>query len=295
MQLIDGKRISREIQDEIRAEVQRMQAAGLRPPHLAAVIVGENPASQTYVRHKLEACAYAGFRSTRIQLDAQVSEADLLAEIRRLNEDPELDGFIVQLPLPPQIDPQRVTEAILPAKDVDGFHPVNIGMMTLNFPSILPATPLGIMELLRRSGIETRGRHCVVIGRSRIVGRPVSIMLSQGGEATVTLCHTRTPRELLLQQCRQADILVVAAGQPGLLTAEMVKPGAVVIDVGTNRVEAPGTKSGYRMAGDVAFDEVAPLCSYITPVPGGVGPMTVAMLLRNTLEACQRRHAAGQS
>lgn len=287
MQLLDGSALSQQVKDQIKAEVSDIVQTGKRPPHLAAILVGEDGGSLTYVSHKMKACEYVGFRSSLFHY-ADISEADLLAKIAELNADPELDGFIVQLPLPKHINEQRVLEAVAPQKDVDGFHPQNIGNLVLNVPCLQPATPSGIIEILAHYGIETAGKHCVVIGRSRIVGRPVSVLLSRGGaqgECTVTLCHSRTPKEMLHTFTKMADIVVVATGKPGTLTGDMVKDGVVIIDVGTTRVPAPDTKSGWRLMGDVAFDSVAPKASHITPVPGGVGPMTVAMLLKNTLLA----------
>jgi methylenetetrahydrofolate dehydrogenase (NADP+)/methenyltetrahydrofolate cyclohydrolase len=287
MQILDGKRLAQEIKDELRAEVAQLTASGRRPPFLAAVLVGEDPASQSYVRHKTEACAYAGIGSEVIRRPGDIPQEALLDIVRQLNEDEGVDGFIVQLPLPAHIEAETVLASMLPRKDVDGFHPVNVGRMTLGLSALLPATPKGIVEMIRRFGIETRGKHCVVVGRSRIVGRPVSVLLSGAGEAadaTVTLCHSRTPAPLLRLLCLQADILVAATGRPGSIGGDMVKPGAVVIDVGTTRVEAPGTKLGYRLQGDVDFESAAARASWITPVPGGVGPMTVVSLLQNTLE-----------
>ena len=288
MELLDGKKISQDIKNEIRAEVSRLLKAGKRPPHLVAILVGDNSASRIYVKNKMQACEYVGFSSTMKRLPDTITEEELLNQVRRFNEDPDVDGIIVQMPLPDHITPQEVTQTIDPSKDVDGFHPVNVGLMTLNFPCLMPATPSGILELLRRYNIPTKGKHCVVVGRSRIVGRPTSIMMSRGGnpgEATVSLCHKYTPPEDLKRICPQGDIVIVAVGKPGLITADMIKEGAVVIDVGINRVPASDTKSGYRLKGDVDFEEVAKKASYITPVPGGVGPMTIAMLLRNTLDA----------
>ncbi len=288
MQLLDGKQVSLTIKDELRAEVKGLLAQGQRPPHLAVVLVGDDPASRTYVRGKLEACEYVGYSSTLKRLPASITEDQLKSQIRRFNEDPDVDGIIVQMPLPDHITPQLVTQTILPTKDVDGFHPENVGLMTLNFPCLLPATPAGILELLARYHIPTKGKHCVVVGRSRIVGRPTSIMMSRGGspgEATVTLCHKYTPPEMLREICPQADIVIVAVGKPNLITADMIKEGAVVVDVGINRIEDPTRKTGFRLVGDVDFEGVSKKASFITPVPGGVGPMTVAMLLKNTLEA----------
>lgn len=290
MQLLDGKALATQIKTEIAAEVARMVANGAPKPHLAAILVGNDSASETYVAHKVKACQEVGFDSTLIRLSEQTTEAELLDYIAQLNDDPQIDGFIVQLPLPPAINPDNVTLAIDYRKDVDGFHPVNVGRMVQGLPCFLPATPFGIVELLRRNQIETAGKHCVVVGRSNIVGKPVSMMLAQNSptaNCTVTLCHSRTRN--LAAYTRQADILIAALGKPEFVTADMVKQGAVIIDVGTTRVPDPSKKSGYRLAGDVKFDEVAPLCSYITPVPGGVGPMTVISLITNTLRAAQRK------
>ncbi|GAB4403160.1 MAG: tetrahydrofolate dehydrogenase/cyclohydrolase catalytic domain-containing protein [Bacteroidia bacterium] len=287
-QLLDGVAVSDAIKREIRDEVRLITAAGRRPPHLVAILVGDNPASLTYVKNKMRATEYVGFSSTMKRLPANVSEAELLGKVRAYNEDPDVDGIIVQMPLPDHITPQQVTQNISPDKDVDGFHPINVGLMTLNFPCLMPATPSGILELLHRYDIPTKGKHCVMVGRSRIVGRPTSIMMSRGGdpgEATVSLCHKYTPPEELARIVPQGDIVIVAVGIPNLVTAEMIKEGAVVIDVGMNRVPDPEKKSGYRLQGDVDFDGIVQKASYITPVPGGVGPMTIAMLLRNTLEA----------
>ena len=292
MQLLDGKKVSQEIKDEIKQEVDLLIAAGKRPPHLVAVWVGENLASKTYLRGKMRACEYVGYSSTLQRLPSGISEADLLAKVRFFNQNPDVDGIIVQMPLPEHITPQNITQAILPEKDVDGFHPVNVGLMTLNFPCLMPATPSGILELISRYQIPTKGKHCVMVGKSRIVGRPTSILMSRDGdpgEATVTVAHIHTPPAHLKELCLQADILIVATGNPGLITADMVKEGVVVIDVGITRVPADDTKSGYRIKGDVDFEPVAEKASYITPVPGGVGPMTVAMLLRNTLDAYKKR------
>ncbi len=290
MQLLDGKALATQIKTEIAAEVARMVANGAPKPHLAAILVGNDGASETYVAHKVKACQEVGFDSTLIRLSEQTTEAELLDYIAQLNNDPQIDGFIVQLPLPPAINPDNVTLAIDYRKDVDGFHPVNVGRMMQGLPCFLPATPFGIVELLRRNQIETAGKHCVVVGRSNIVGKPVSMMLAQNSptaNCTVTLCHSRTRN--LTAYTRQADILIAALGKPEFVTADMVKQGAVIIDVGTTRVPDPSKKSGYRLAGDVKFDEVAPLCSYITPVPGGVGPMTVISLITNTLRAAQHK------
>ena len=285
-QLIDGKKISEEIQSEIAAEVAGIKSSGGKVPHLAAILVGNNPASQTYVNGKVKACERVGFKSSLIRMDASVSENDLVQKISELNNDTDVDGFIVQLPLPKHINVQKITEAVSPGKDVDGFHPVNTGRMIQNIPCYLPATPYGILLLLERYKIETAGKHCVVLGRSNIVGLPVSILLernSNPGNCTVTVCHSKT--ENIEEIAHRADILIAAIGQPEFVTDNMVKRGAVVIDVGITRIQSLDTKSGFRLVGDVNFDEVAPRCSYITPVPGGVGPMTITGLLKNTLSA----------
>lgn len=286
MQLIDGKKIAEEIQLEIAEEVKQMVAAGKRAPHLAAVLVGNDGGSMTYVNAKMKACEKVGFRSTCLRYESTISEAELLQVVDKLNNDPELDGFIVQLPLPKHIDEHKIVQAINPKKDVDGFHPENIGRMVLNLPTFLPATPYGILQLLQRCNIETSGKHCVVIGRSHIVGSPMSILLARnakGGNSTVTLCHSRTPD--ITYFTKQADIIVLALGKPGFLKGDMVKDGVVVVDVGTTRVDAPDTKAGWRLKGDADFESVSPKCSWITPVPGGVGPMTITTLLKNTLQA----------
>lgn len=286
MQLIDGKQVADQIKAEIAAEVEQRVSRGERRPHLAAVLVGHDGGSETYVAHKVKACQQCGFDSTLIRREADVTEQELLEIVRQLNEDPAIDGYIVQLPLPRHIDEQRVIEAIDPRKDVDGFHPVNVGRMSIGLPCFVSATPAGIMELLKRYGIDTRGKHCVVLGRSNIVGKPVASLMMQKaapGNATVTVCHSATPD--LKEHCRRADIIIAALGQPGFVTADMVKPGAVIIDVGTTRVPDATKKSGFRLSGDVDFEHVAPLCSHITPVPGGVGPMTICSLMRNTLLA----------
>jgi len=286
-QLIDGKKTADEIKSEIAAKVSGMKERGVRVPHLAAVLVGHDGGSETYVAHKVKDCAEVGFMSTLVRFNDTVSEHELLAKVEELNNDPEIDGLIVQLPLPDHISEAKVIESISPLKDVDGFHPVNVGKMTAGLPSLVSATPAGIMELLKRYKITLKGAECVVAGRSNIVGRPVSILLSQKGvDATVTLVHSRT-RDIATV-LRRADIIIAALGIPGFIKADMVKEGAVIIDVGTTRVEAPGTKSGWRLKGDVDFDNVAPRCSFITPVPGGVGPMTRVSLLLNTLQACRR-------
>ncbi|HEU4718751.1 MAG TPA: tetrahydrofolate dehydrogenase/cyclohydrolase catalytic domain-containing protein [Bacteroidia bacterium] len=289
MNLIDGKKIAETIQSEIAEEVKKMAAAGKRAPHLAAVLVGSDGGSLTYVNAKVKACERIGFGSTLIHLAAETTEAELLATVQRLNEDPAIDGFIVQLPLPKHIHEQKIIEAVEPRKDVDGFHPVNVGRMALGLPCYLPATPYGILQLLERCGIETAGKKAVIVGRSHIVGSPMSILLARNsypGNCTVTLCHSRTPD--IAAFTREADIVVVAIGKPHWLKADMIKEGAVVIDVGTTRVDAPGTKLGWRLHGDVKFDEVSPKCSWITPVPGGVGPMTITGLLQNTLLAAKK-------
>jgi len=286
-QLIDGKKTAADIKSEIAAKVNSMKERGIRVPHLAAVLVGHNGGSETYVAHKVKDCEEVGFRSTLVRFTASVSEQELLAKIEELNNDPEIDGLLVQLPLPDQISEDKVIENISPLKDVDGFHPINVGRMTAGLPSLVSATPAGIMELLKRYNIPLKGAECVVAGRSNIVGRPVSILLSQKGvDATVTLVHSRTHD--IASVLRRADIIIAALGLPGFIKADMVKEGAVIIDVGTTRVEAPGTKSGWKLKGDVDFENVAPRCSFITPVPGGVGPMTRVSLLLNTLQACRR-------
>ena len=286
MQLLDGRKTSSEIKDEIKEKVSSLKASGGRAPHLAAILVGNDGGSITYVNAKVKACDYVGFDSTLIKYDESISEEELMEKVQELNNDDRIDGFIVQLPLPKHIDEKKVTLAIHPAKDVDGFHPENIGRMSLGLPAFLPATPNGIMELLTRYNIETEGKHCVVIGRSSIVGTPMSLLLSRnkkGANATVTICHSRTKN--LKEMCLQADIIIAAIGKPHFLKSDMVKEGAVVIDVGTTRIEDSSKKSGFRLAGDVDFSEVSPKCSFITPVPGGVGPMTIASLLQNTLLA----------
>ncbi|MBO0359059.1 bifunctional 5,10-methylene-tetrahydrofolate dehydrogenase/5,10-methylene-tetrahydrofolate cyclohydrolase [Hymenobacter sp. BT186] len=286
--LIDGKQTAETIKAEIAAEVAAMKAAGAKVPHLAAILVGHDGGSETYVRNKVLACERVGFESTLLRYEDDITEAELLAKVEELNQDASIDGFIVQLPLPRHISSEKVLEAVRPEKDVDGFHPMNLGRMVAGLPALLPATPSGIVELLRRYELPTDGKHCVVIGRSNIVGTPVSILLAKNlepGNCTVTLCHSRT--QDLASITRTADILVAALGRPEFVTADMVKPGAVVIDVGTTRVEDANRKTGWALKGDVKFNEVAPLASYITPVPGGVGPMTIAMLLLNTLKACK--------
>jgi methylenetetrahydrofolate dehydrogenase (NADP+) / methenyltetrahydrofolate cyclohydrolase len=289
MQLIDGKQIASEIKKEIFEEVEQMKAEGKKAPHLAAILVGHDGGSESYVAHKITDCQEVGFTSTLIRFEEDVTGEELLNQVEALNKDADIDGFIVQLPLPKHIPEQKVIEAISPEKDVDGFHPVNVGRMVLGIPSFVSATPFGIVQLLKRCGIETNGKNCVIIGRSNIVGRPLSILMSlKNINATVTVAHSRTKN--LEEVCRQADILVAAMGVPGFVTANMVKEGAIVIDVGTTRVPATETKSGFRLKGDVKFDEVAPLCSWITPVPGGVGPMTRVSLLLNTLQAAKNKN-----
>lgn len=288
MTLIDGKKIADEIKAEIAKTVESMIQRGEKRPHLAAILVGHDGGSETYVAHKVKACEQCGFRSTLIRFEDEVTEADLLKAIETLNADSDVDGFIVQLPLPAHINEQRIIEAIDYRKDVDGFHPINVGRMSIGLPTFLSATPAGILELLDRYGIATRGARCVVLGRSNIVGKPVAMLMMQKhqpGDATVTVCHSHTVG--LKEICREADIIIAALGSPGFVTADMVKPGAVIIDVGTTRVPDATRKSGFRLRGDVDFDNVAPLCSYITPVPGGVGPMTIVSLMRNTLLAAQ--------
>jgi len=286
--LVDGKRTASLIKEEIAGEVRERAAKGLKIPHLAAILVGDNGSSETYVNNKVKDCTEVGFKSTLIKMKAETGEAELLDKIRMLNEDRDVDGFIVQLPLPRHISTTRIIEAIDPEKDADGFHPVNIGRMVTGIESYLPASPYGIVELLKRYNIETSGRECVIIGRSNIVGRPLSILLSlKGMDATVTVVHSLTKD--IRDHVMRADIVVAATGSPRFVTADMIKEGAVVIDVGTTRVPAPDTRSGWRLVGDVDFDNVALRCSYITPVPGGVGPMTRVALLRNTLMAVKKR------
>jgi methylenetetrahydrofolate dehydrogenase (NADP+) / methenyltetrahydrofolate cyclohydrolase len=285
--LIEGKKVASEIKREIAEEVLKLKSEGRRVPHLVAILVGNNGSSETYVANKVKDCEEVGFKSTLLRFGNDITEAALLGQISRLNNDADVDGFIVQLPLPHHIAEHKVIEAIDPEKDADGFHPVNLGKMMIGIPGFLPATPYGIVELLKRYSIEISGKSCVVIGRSNIVGRPVSILLSQkGADATVTVVHSRTKN--IQSVVSQADIIIAAIGSPSFVTAEMVKIGAVVIDVGTTRIASPESKSGFKLAGDVDFENVAPRCSYITPVPGGVGPMTRVSLLRNTMLAYQR-------
>jgi len=286
MQVIDGKATAKEIKAEIRIEVEKITASGIRAPHLAAILVGHDGGSETYVAYKIKDCEEVGFRSTLVRFEEDVHEQTLLEKIEELNQDEELDGFIVQLPLPGHINEQKVIEAIDPKKDVDGFHPENVGRTVIGLPSFVSATPYGIVELLKRYNIETSGKNCVVVGRSNIVGRPMSVLMSQKAmNSTVTVAHSRTKD--LEKLCASADILIAALGAPGFIKGDMVKEGAVVIDVGTTRVPSTETKSGFRLKGDVIYDEVAPRCSYITPVPGGVGPMTRVSLLINTLQAAK--------
>jgi len=290
MILLDGKSTSNQIKDEIAEAVKKRKAEGKKTPHLAAVLVGTDGASMTYVNSKVKACERVGFRSTLVELKDDITEEILLDAIDKLNTNDDIDGFIVQLPLPKQIDEQKVLMAVDPDKDVDGFHPVNVGKMTLDLPTFLSATPYGILELLERYKVEVSGKHVVVIGRSHIVGRPMSILLSQKrkvGNATVTVAHSRTQN--LKEITQKADIIIAALGMPEFLTGDMVKEGVVIIDVGITRVDDPSKPRGYRLAGDVDFESVSKKASYITPVPGGVGPMTIAMLLKNTLLACQSR------
>lgn len=289
MVLIDGKKISLELQSEIALEVKELIAKGKKQPHLAAILVGDDPASQTYVSSKVKACENVGFKSTLIRFEANVSEHQLLSKIEELNNDNDIDGYIVQLPLPRHISEQKIIEGIKPSKDVDGFHPINVGRLVLNLPTYVSATPFGIVTLLERYNIPTEGKHCVVIGRSNIVGSPMSILMAKNtnlANCTVTLCHSKTKN--LKEHTLQADIIIAAIGRPNFVTADMIKEGAVVIDVGINRVDDDTKKSGFKLVGDVQFDEVSKKAGYITPVPGGVGPMTIASLLKNTLIAAKK-------
>lgn len=289
MELIDGKKVSSDIKKEIAAEVAEMMTAGKKQPHLAAVLVGHDGGSETYVAAKVKACEECGFKSTLIRFETDVTEAELLDTVDKLNKDDDIDGFIVQLPLPKHISEQKVIEAIDYRKDVDGFHPINVGRMSIGLPCFVSATPAGIVELLRRYEIDTKGANCVVLGRSNIVGKPVaSLMMQKGnpGNATVTVCHSATKN--LKEICREADIIIAALGSPEFVKEDMVKEGAVIIDVGTTRVPSTVTKSGWKLKGDVDFEHVAPKCSYITPVPGGVGPMTIVSLMKNTLLAAKK-------
>ena len=286
MILIDGKSVSDQIKQEIAAEVAERVARGEKRPHLAAILVGHDGGSETYVANKVKACEACGFTSSLIRFESDVTEEILLAEIERLNQDADVDGFIVQLPLPRHINEQRIIETIDYRKDVDGFHPINVGRLSIGLPCFVSATPNGILQLLKRYKIETAGKKCVILGRSNIVGKPMATLMMQKaypGDATVTVCHSRSKD--LMKECQEADILIAAMGQPNFVTADMVKEGAVVIDVGTTRVPDATRKSGFKLTGDVKFDEVAPKCSYITPVPGGVGPMTIVSLMMNTLLA----------
>ncbi|MBA4241082.1 MAG: bifunctional methylenetetrahydrofolate dehydrogenase/methenyltetrahydrofolate cyclohydrolase FolD [Sphingobacteriaceae bacterium] len=289
MILIDGKKISLELQSEIAQEVKDLISKGKKQPHLAAILVGDDPASQTYVSSKVKACENVGFKSTLVQFEANVSEHQLLSKIEELNNNDDIDGYIVQLPLPRHISEQKIIEGIKPSKDVDGFHPINVGRLVLNLPTYVSATPFGIVTLLERYNIPTEGKHCVVIGRSNIVGSPMSILMAKNtnlANCTVTLCHSKTKD--LKEHTLQADIIIAAIGRPNFVTADMVKEGAVVIDVGINRVDDDTKKSGFKLVGDVQFEEVSKKAGYITPVPGGVGPMTIASLLKNTLIAAKK-------
>ena len=290
MQLIDGKATAAKIKEEIAQEVEQIVANGGKRPHLAAVLVGHDGGSETYVKNKVLACEACGFKSTLIRYEDNITEQELLDCVKKLNEDDDVDGFIVQLPLPKHIDEQKIIEAIDYRKDVDGFHPINVGRMAIGLPCFISATPLGIITLLRRYNIETSGKKCVVLGRSNIVGKPMAqlMMQKQYGDATVTVCHSHSKN--LKEECREADIIIAAIGRPDFVTADMVKKGAVIIDVGTTRVPDASRKSGFRLNGDVKFDEVSPLCSYITPVPGGVGPMTICSLMKNTLAAGKKEY-----
>lgn len=287
--ILDGKKISEEIKKEIASEVENIVRNGGKRPHLAAILVGHDGGSETYVASKVKSCEEVGFASSLIRFESDVTEEQLLSAIDKLNKDPEVDGFIVQLPLPKHIDEQKIIERVDYRKDVDGFHPINVGRMSIGLPCFISATPQGIVELLRRYEIPTSGKHCVVLGRSNIVGKPIAQLMSHKtypGDCTVTICHSRT--QGLKEICQMADIIIAALGSPEFLTKDMVKEGAVVVDVGTTRVPDTTRKSGFRLTGDVKFEEVAPLCSYITPVPGGVGPMTIVSLMMNTLKAGQK-------
>jgi methylenetetrahydrofolate dehydrogenase (NADP+)/methenyltetrahydrofolate cyclohydrolase len=286
MELIDGKAIAAQIKLEIAEEVKQILASGGKQPHLAGILVGHDGGSETYVASKVRTCEEVGFKSTLIRYEEEVTEEELLNKVIELNNEPDIDGFIVQLPLPKHISEQKVIETIDYRKDVDGFHPINVGRMSIGLPCFVSATPAGIIELLKRYHIETSGKHCVVLGRSNIVGKPMAALMMQKsnpGDCTVTVCHSRTKD--IAKYCREADIIIAALGSPGFLKGDMVKEGAVVIDVGTTRVPSDKTKSGFKLSGDVVFDEVAPQCAYITPVPGGVGPMTIISLMKNTLLA----------
>src|SRR6187402_3195284 len=287
MQILDGKKVSQAVKDFLKIDVAQLFAQGKKVPHLAAILVGNDGASETYVASKVKSCEEVGFKSTLIRFDADTSENKLLEQIEELNHDPDIDGILVQLPLPKHISDEQVINAIDPDKDVDGFHPVNVGKMLQGLPGFVPATPHGIMLLLKHYKIDTKGKHALVVGRSNIVGRPMSVLLSENknpGNCTVTLCHSQTKN--IAELCRSADIIVAALGKADFLTADMVKEGAIVIDVGITRVADASKKSGFKLKGDVDYENVAPKCSYITPVPGGVGPMTIAALLKNTFKAC---------
>ncbi len=290
MKLIDGKETAAQIKKEIAAEVEEIIANGGKRPHLAAILVGHDGGSETYVKNKVLACEACGFNSTLLRFEEDITEEELLGQVKKLNEDPEVDGFIVQLPLPKHIDEQKVIMAIDYRKDVDGFHPINVGRMAIGLPCFVSATPLGIITLLKRYGIETSGKKCVVLGRSNIVGKPMAQLMMQKnyGDATVTVCHSHS--KTLVKECQEADIIIAAIGRPNFVTADMVKEGAVIVDVGTTRVPDATRKSGFRLNGDVNFEEVAPKCSYITPVPGGVGPMTICSLMKNTLAAAKKEY-----
>ncbi len=290
MKILDGKKLAIELKEEIEQEVKQIISKGGKPPHLAAILVGNDGASETYVASKVKSCKQVGFESSMLRFDEDITEKELLETVHKLNKDTKVDGFIVQLPLPKHINENKIIEAIAPEKDVDGFHPVNVGRMLIGLPAFISATPAGIMEMLKRYNIDTQGKHCVVVGRSNIVGKPMSILMAQKNEfanATVTMCHSRTKN--MAEITRTADILIVALGSAEFIKADMVKKGAVVIDVGITRVKSDKTKSGWKLKGDVDFDEVAPKCSYITPVPGGVGPLTIVSLLRNTLLASEKK------
>ncbi len=291
MQILDGKKASQAIRDELKIEVAQLSAEGKKIPHLAAILVGNNGASSTYVAAKVKACEEVGFKSTLIHYEDTISETKLLDKIRDLNSDPDIDGILVQLPLPKHISDEEVINSIDPDKDVDGFHPINVGYMVQGLPTFVPATPHGIMLLLEHFKVDTKGKHAVVVGRSNIVGRPMSILLSGNsnpGNCTVTICHSQTKN--IKDFCLQADIIVAALGKPDFITADMVKEGAIVIDVGITRVEDATKKSGFKLKGDVDYDNVAPKCSWITPVPGGVGPMTIAALMKNTFRSCSQKN-----
>lgn len=291
MQILDGKKAAQAIKDELKIDVAQLAAEGKKIPHLAAILVGNNGASATYVAAKVKACEEVGFKSTLIEFEADISENKLLEKIHELNTDPDVDGILVQLPLPKGFSDEEIINAIDPDKDVDGFHPINVGNMVQGLPTFVPATPHGIMLLLEHYKIDTKGKHAVVVGRSNIVGRPMSILLSgntKHGNCTVTICHSQTNN--LKEFCLQADIIVAALGKPEFVTADMVKEGAIVIDVGITRLEDASKKSGFKLKGDVAFDTVAPKCAWITPVPGGVGPMTIAALMKNTYRSCMQKN-----